>query len=175
MNIPRLALSVRQPWAWAIAAGHKDVENRSTFAVSKAGFDARPVAIHAAKGMTIDEYDDAAEFMQRLGVDCPRPDALVRGAIIGAAMVTAVVRECDSPWFFGPRGLLLADRRQVSPIPAVGALGYFEWRASGQVADPLPWMVAWPDEHRRARRAVADLPKPAADVPLLDRLNDKSC
>ncbi|MBI3445614.1 MAG: hypothetical protein HY055_09700 [Magnetospirillum sp.] len=123
--IPDLALSVRQPWAWGIVLGYKGVENRSTFAVTKAGFDARPVAIHAAKGMTREEYEWAADFMASLGVECPRPDELVRGAIIGAADITAIVKDHDSPWFFGPRGLLLANQRQCPPIPATGALGYF--------------------------------------------------
>lgn len=160
MELPRDALSVRQPWAWAIVVGLKDVENRSKFAVTKGGFDPRPIAIHAAKGMTRDEYEDAAEFMARLGVVCPRPDALVRGAIIGAATVTAVVAQHASPWFFGPRGLLLADARQVGPIPAAGALGYFDWRPGGELAPPLPWMRAWPEDHqpRRQARQPAALP-----------------
>ncbi len=143
--LPQIALSVRQPWAWAIVAGHKDVENRSTFAISKGSLDRRSVAIHAAKGMTRDEYEAAANFMARLGVECPRPDLLVRGAIIGAASITAVVRECASPWFFGPRGLLISDATEVEPIPAVGALGYFEWRRADAMAAPLPWMRAWRD------------------------------
>jgi hypothetical protein len=29
------------------------------------------------------------------------------------------------------------------PIPAAGALGYFEWEESGALAEPLPWMRAW--------------------------------
>lgn len=164
MDLPKIALSVRQPWAWAIVAGVKDVENRSTFAVSKAGFDPRPVAIHAAKGMTIDEYEDAAFFMSRLGVSCPRPDDLVRGAIVGAATVTAIVADCDSPWFFGPRGLMLADARAVDPIPAIGALGYFEWRRSGDLAQPLPWMRAWPGLHQPRRDG-----KPPSALPLFDQ------
>ncbi|MBI2235407.1 MAG: hypothetical protein HYU60_00355 [Magnetospirillum sp.] len=167
IQLPEIALSVRQPWAWAIAAGHKDVENRSTFAVSKAGFDARRVAIHAAKGMTIDEYEDAADFMARLGIKVPRPDALLRGAILGAATVTAVVAESDSPWFFGPRGLMLRDAIQVEPIPAAGALGYFEWATAGQVAAPLPWMLAWPDKHQPRRRQPEE--KPTAPLPLFGR------
>ncbi len=159
--LPDIALSVRQPWAWAIVSGHKDVENRSTFAVSKAGFDARPVAIHAAKGMTVEEYESAAEFMATLGLTCPRPDSLVRGAIVGGATVTAVVRSGTSPWFFGPRGLLLADSFAAEPIPAIGALGYFRWQPDGQVWAPLPWMTAWPNPSGRRRRTAAP-PKPAA-------------
>lgn len=165
--LPKIALSVRQPWAWALVTGVKDVENRSTFAVTKAGFDARPVAIHAAKGMTRDEYEDAAEFMARLGVECPRPDKLVRGAIIGGATVTAVVRESESPWFFGPRGLVMADAYEVPPIPAVGALGYFEWRQGGALAELLPWMMAWPGD--AARRHQPPVPASPPAMPLFSK------
>lgn len=147
-DLPKIALSIRQPWAWAIIYAGKDVENRTTFAVTKAGFDARPVAIHASKGMTREEYEDAAEFMASLGVECPRPDDLVRGAIIGIANVTAIVKASSSQWFFGPRGLLLADQREIESIPCLGALGYFEWKKSGELAEPLPWMKAWPGIYR---------------------------
>ncbi len=148
-EMPDLALSVRQPWAWAICAGFKDIENRSTVAVSKAGFHPRPVAIHAAKGMTRDEYEEASEFMASLGINCPLPKDLVRGAIIGAATVTAIVKDHNSPWFFGPRGLVLTDQCAVQPIPAVGALGLFRWTRSGSLEMPKPWMEAWPEIPKR--------------------------
>jgi hypothetical protein len=148
MIVPKIAISVRQPWAWAIVASHKDIENRSTFAVTKAGFDPRPVAIHAAKGMTRDEYEFAFHFMDELGVLCPPPDELVRGAIIGAATITAVVERSDSRWFMGPRGLVLVDRRRVDPIPAIGALGCFEWQPDGTLAEPARWMRSWPEKGR---------------------------
>ncbi|WP_409188395.1 hypothetical protein [Bradyrhizobium sp. RDM4] len=35
--LPEFALSVRQPWAWAIIHGGKDVENRSAPAVRNMG------------------------------------------------------------------------------------------------------------------------------------------
>ena len=50
--LPTMAISIRQPWAWAIFHAGKDIENRGPMA-SKALF--RPglrVAIHASKGMT---------------------------------------------------------------------------------------------------------------------------
>ena len=127
----------------------------------------RPVAIHAAKGMTRAEYEDAADFMASLGVECPHPASLTRGAIIGAAMVTAVVNKHPSPWFFGPRGLLLADQTEVGPIPASGALGYFKWqRSAGSIATPLPWMMAWPGERQRtlSAHAARPAPQPSADL-----------
>lgn len=159
MTIPSIALSIRQPWAWAIVHGGKDVENRTTFAVTKGGFTPRPVAIHAARGMTRAEYEDAAEFMARLGVTCPPPAELVRGAIVGTATVTAVVKQSASPWFMGPRGLLLADQTALSvPIPATGALGYFAWAPGGECADPLPWMLAWPAHPGRNAPAAPSAP-----------------
>lgn len=78
--LPAQALSVRQPWAWAIVSGHKDIENRSAVAVSKGDMKPREICIHASKGMTQYEYDDAASFMRELGVDCPPPANLIRGA-----------------------------------------------------------------------------------------------
>ncbi len=152
-KLPRKALAVRQPWAWAIVHGGKDIENRTTPAVNH-GMDPRRIAVHASKHMTRDEYERARAFMATIGVDCPRPDALIRGAIIGAVTVTAVVNESESPWFFGPRGLVLSDAVAVEPIPASGMLGYFEWKAGGEIQVPFLWMKAWPDTRtkRKAQR-----------------------
>ena len=150
--LPRKALSVRQPWAWAIIYGGKNVENRSTFAVSKGQLRPARISIHASKGMTRDEYECARETMAKLGVDCPRPDALVRGAIIGDVTVLEVVKESDSPWFFGPRGLVLSAPVPIPPIPALGALGYFQWALAGEPEAPLPWMLAWPGKAKQPDR-----------------------
>lgn len=145
-TLPDIALSVRQPWAWAIVQGLKDVENRSRGALTGPEFKPKRLAIHASQGMTLAEYEDARGFMASIGIVCPRPDHLVRGAIIGAATVTAVVDASDSPWFFGPRGLVLSDVVKVEPIPAFGALGQFRWRDcrhDGHPAAPRPWMRKW--------------------------------
>ena len=152
MKFPNKALSIRQPWAWAIIHAGKDVENRSTFAVTKGDMRPMRIAVHASKGMTRDEYEDAREFMEKRGVECPRPDALVRGAIIGSVIVTAVVKESNSPWFFGPRGLVLSGATPVEPIPVLGALGYFQWAARGEAESPLPWMRAWPGKTKQPAR-----------------------
>lgn len=149
--IPTIALSVRQPWAWAIVHGNKDIvhgvkdiENRSAAAV-RHGMRPAEIAIHAARGMTRDEYENARRFMQSIGVDCPRPDLLTRGAVIGRATVTAIVRRHESPWFVGPCGLVLANAAAAEmPIPAQGELGYFHWRPSGGPPAPvLRWMETW--------------------------------
>ena len=143
IDIPRLALSVRQPWAWAIIHAGKPVENRD-WRKPNPGLKFRGrFAVHAAKGMTRDEYEDAAEFMAGIGVACPAPAELLRGGVIGAASVVDIVREHDSPWFFGPRALLLADAAPVTFRPASGSLGFFEWRPmdASEVPAPARWML----------------------------------
>ena len=146
INLPRLALSVRQPWAWAIVHAGKDIENRS-WRSGNPGLRFRgDFAVHASKGMTREEYEDARDFMERFGVFVPAPADLLRGGIIGIATVVDVVRQSESDWFMGPCGLQLANPRSVPLIPAVGALGYFEWIEADAAIVPTPakWMQAAP-------------------------------
>lgn len=154
-DLPIFAISVRQPWAWAIIHAGKDIENRVKRAITMGQMDRhKHLAIHAANGMTRDEYESAREFMQSLDVDCPRPDALVRGAVIGAARVAGVCNDSESPWFFGPWGLRLQEQSACDPIPCSGLLGTFRWRRNLLEAtrEPLPWMVAWPERPGRTGR-----------------------
>ena len=124
--LPQLALSVRQPWAWAIIQAGKDIENRTWGRPI-----ARPhgrIAIHAAKGMTRDEYAKAVEFMRvACGVKCPHIIELDRGGIIGSVELIDIVTASESPWFEGPFGLVLRDPRPCQFIPARGMLGFFRW------------------------------------------------
>lgn len=143
MDLPTKALSVRQPWAWAILFAGKDIENRSWQAVNHGLTVRGPIALHAAKGMTKPEYDKAAEFMGSIGVDCPPAVDLWRGAIIGTVEVVDVVRDSVSPWFFGPRGLVLQNPQPLTPAPVLGALGYFDWqsRRADAFPEPAKWML----------------------------------
>jgi hypothetical protein len=140
---PRLALSVRQPSAWAIIHGGKVIENRSLGSIRAGNMGPGRIAIHAAAGMKQAEYDYLVWRWARDGVRVPRPDALPRRAIIGSVEVVGVVTESDSPWFGGEAGLLLRDPVPCDPIPAPGALGYFAWTAGGALAAPLRWMTDW--------------------------------
>ena len=143
-QLPRIALSVRQPWAWGIVYGGKDCENRIRPGISFGGMQLSPICIHASAGMTRHEYEFGRDFMERLGVDCPRPEKLVRGAIIGRVTVVKIVTSSASPWFVGPSALLLTGPLPVKPIPVKGALGYFKWeRFEGEVTPPLQWMMNW--------------------------------
>lgn len=150
--LPDLALSVRQPWAWAIIHAGKDIENRSWQAVNHGLKRRGRIAIHAAKGMTRDEYEDAADWIRRCGSTCPAPADLLRGGIIGSVEVVDVVSESASPWFFGPRGLVLQDPKPCEFIPAVGQLGYFKWTRADNSILPAParWML--PDAQTTRKR-----------------------
>lgn len=144
---PQLALSVRQPWAWAIIHGGKDCENRGPMMLRHLPKPIeRRIAVHASKGITRYEYDRAAAFMASIGVTCPSAAELRRGGIIGSVNVVSVTMPSQPPqsrWYFGPRALMLAGAEPCDFIPCSGALGYFTWsRADAStVPAPLKWML----------------------------------
>ncbi|MEM1351003.1 MAG: hypothetical protein AAGF27_01595 [Pseudomonadota bacterium] len=146
-NLPRIALSVRQPWAWAIIHGGKVIENRSLGSIRAGRMGPGVICVHAATGMKEDEYRYAHWRLARHGVACPRPDALIRGGIIGTIEVTGIIMESDSEWFGGEAGLTLANPQAIEPVPAAGALGYFEWVKAGDFAPMKRWMRRFDRNH----------------------------
>jgi hypothetical protein len=125
-ELPAMALSIRQPWAWAIIHAGKDIENRQWSTRFRG-----PICIHASKGMTKAEY---LEFEGVYGMDSqipdvPEPEDLLRGGIVGVAEIIACVSQSRSRWFFGRWGFVLSNARPVKFIPSRGALGLFDWRA----------------------------------------------
>jgi hypothetical protein len=147
-GLPAIALSVRQPWAWAIIHARKGIENRSWYRVPKSWRErCGPVAIHASRGMTRREYEDARRFMERLGVEVPPAHALPRGGIVGSVEVVGLVEESHSPWFVGPMGLVLRNPVPCEIVPAYGRLGYFTWERAP--ADSLPKTPRWMYEVRQ--------------------------
>jgi len=139
------AISVRQPWAWALIHGGKDVENRNKAPIGTSSLIGRRIQIHAAKGMTRHEYESAREHMAKLGVECPHPSELLRGGLIGSVRLVEVVSERPSRWFFGPRGLVVDAPESCEPIAGPGQLGWFNFSPRGDFDPPKPWMVHWPD------------------------------
>jgi hypothetical protein len=143
LSLPKVALSVRQPWAWALIHAAKDVENRDWGSEYPASGFRGAVAIHASQGMTRSEYEEAREFIASIGVECPLPHLLVRGAIIGVARVLGFVDYSPSRWFCGPSALVMADATPCArPVPAVGALGFFKWSPAPEdvMREPSRWM-----------------------------------
>lgn len=131
MKLPELeitpylkALSIHGPWAWAIMAGHKRVENRS-WSTSLRG----RLAIHAGRSRASD--DRAITLFRLLGIDFP--DEFVRGAILGTVEVVDLLPQEDylaaygndrvnRAMAFGPLCWVLQNPRPCRPIPCNGAL-----------------------------------------------------
>jgi hypothetical protein len=119
------ALTVRQPWAWAILYAGKDIENRSW--TNRHVIDT--IAIHAGYGV------DPLEELPR-GVKIPSNEDLVRGAIIGVVDVVDVVDRHRSKWFSGPLGWVLRNpRRLKKPIFCKGSLGL--WHLPQEAQDKI--------------------------------------
>lgn len=128
MSGPTLAISIRQPWAWLILHAGKDIENRSWPTRLRGR-----VLIHAAKGMTRAEYEDA--LMTAKMVSCTRPfpegtmlpafNELPRGGIVGSVEIVDCVSDSISPWFFGSYGFVLRAPEPLPFRPLKGELGFF--------------------------------------------------
>ena len=118
------AITVRQPFASAIVAGVKTVENR-TWRTSHRG----PLLVHAAAGSELPTVAPnvvaALERHARAIGDRPR------GVIIGIVTLVDVVRVSggeveDDEWAVGPWCWVLRDAiRFADPVPYRGALSLF--------------------------------------------------
>lgn len=126
-TLPDRALSIRQPWAWAILNAGKDIENRPR------RFHYRgPICIHASKASGAIEFMQACQDIVAITASKHEPPKLAqpidRGGIIGTAEIVDCIEASDSPWWIGPFGLVL---RNVQPVPFIsvkGALGLFKWK-----------------------------------------------
>lgn len=132
------AITVRQPWAWAISHGFKPVENRNQALPSK--FLGEIIAIHAGHAAIND--DDVASVAKRARVSVD-PTQLATGAIVGFARLVGSTRRradlkkaSDRRWFSGPHGWLLEDVTLLDrPVPCGGQLGF--WRVPRSVRSKL--------------------------------------
>jgi hypothetical protein len=115
------ALSVRQPWAWAIAEGLKRIENR-TWTTSYRG----PLVIHASSN----RRDLESEHVSLLPAF--DPESLRFG--VAAALVELVdvltVRQArrafpGDPFVMGPYCWVVEDPRPLRPLTVRGSLGIF--------------------------------------------------
>jgi hypothetical protein len=116
------ALSIRQPWAWLIAAKLKDVENRTWKTPFRGWF-----YIHAGK--KLDSEITVLDLEMGYGLhpayyhDWSRHNKL--GGIIGRARLVDCVESSPSKWFHGPYGFVIRDAELIDFIPYPGRLGFF--------------------------------------------------
>lgn len=121
------ALSIRQPWAWMILHAGKDIENRMWRTKVRGR-----VLVHAAKGLTQDEWSGAWEFAQGTRATPKAVEAgltlknIERGGIVGSVEIVDCVEMSDSRWFVGPYGFVLRDPKPLPFRPFRGELGFFD-------------------------------------------------
>ena len=122
------ALSIQQPWAWAILDGRKRVENR-TWLTHHRG----PLLIHA--GNSRKWYRALRGKTLPDGSPLPPEDYLHFGAILGVVQLRECVELAEpegaplraDPFASGPVCWVLAEpRRFPSPIPFKGQVTLFE-------------------------------------------------
>lgn len=112
-------LSIRQPWAWLIVNGYKDIENR-TWSTHFRG----KVLIHASKKWDEDfEPADERVLGEEMGIILPNKFDF--GGIVGIAEITDCINKSKSPWFFGPYGFTLANAKPLPFYPCKGKMGFF--------------------------------------------------
>lgn len=125
------ALSIRQPWAYLIVAGYKDVENRTW----NTNFRGR-IYVHAGKSPdNLDGVKSAVGILEKKlsrlgymlavhGIKCD----VEFGGIIGEVTIIDCVQDSDSPWAVpGQYQFVLKDAlRYEQPIPMTGRLGFWE-------------------------------------------------
>lgn len=116
------ALSIRQPWAWAIIAGHKTFENR-TWQTKYRG----SLLIHAGQSMHKADYELMLLYGCERGFDVPCMSDLHRGGIIGRVDLVDMVTAGEGDlWFRGPIGWRLTNPHQLPFQACKGRLGLFE-------------------------------------------------
>src|SRR5688572_22804092 len=118
------ALTVRQPWAWAIVMGYKDVENRSRQTNHRG-----QVLIHAAKRMDPDGF----QLLWELGVYRKLPDELPLGGLVGVVEIEDCVTNSSSPWARSNQWhwVLRKPLEFKNPLYCNGSLGLFTPEVSG--------------------------------------------
>lgn len=119
------ALSIQQPWAWAILYLGKRVENRTW----RSSFRGR-IYIHAGLRFDKDALEDLESDIQR--IPQPEREPCHLGALIGTATVTDCCEPDDVPvgqesWANGPWCFILDDVKPLpQPIAYKGRLGFFK-------------------------------------------------
>lgn len=119
------ALSIHQPWAWAILHAGKVVENR-TWATTHRG----PLLVHAAKSRASYDREKAFDWREIYGTPIPSWEELITGAVVGVVDVVACLRAAEAPptpWAEGPWCWVLANPRPLAdPVPFRGAQLLFD-------------------------------------------------
>lgn len=122
------ALSIRQPWAWLIVHGHKDIENRDWPTTFRG-----QLLVHAGLTMTRAYFDRITEELINAGMlpagGLPSHEELPRGGLVGWTRIVDCVKHSASTWKQeGSFGFVLRDSRPIPFVPWKGRLQFFNVR-----------------------------------------------
>jgi len=113
------ALAIRQPYAWLVVNGIKDIENRSRRTHYRG-----QILIHASLSEDLLFDDGLAKLSSRAGVEFP--SSFKTGGIVGVAEILGCERRHASDWKDPSNwGWVLANARPLPFKPCKGALGFF--------------------------------------------------
>ena len=123
------ALSIRQPWAWLIVNGYKDVENRSWQTKYRGRLYVHASGTHVRKASSYRLVQELGTIEQaaRYGRD-HYVHFETDGCIVGEVTLMNVLWGQDSPWAEpGKYHWILANPvAYEAPIPYKGRLGLFD-------------------------------------------------
>lgn len=129
MNLPTVAISIQQPWAWLVVNGFKDVENRTWPLPRKF---VGHVLIHASKTPKFVQ-SGARDILEEIhsrhglpgGIRLPE-EGRECGGIVGVARLCGSVKGHHSPWA-NPDGWawVVTDAKPLPFMPFKGRLGFF--------------------------------------------------
>ncbi len=111
------ALSIRQPWAWLIVHGYKDIENRTWKTSFRGHF-----LVQAGLKFDYQGYEDVC---RQFDIPLPPAHTFDLGGIAGAATIVDCVDQSNSPWFSGPYGFILKNQQPLPFLAIRGQLGFF--------------------------------------------------
>ena len=133
-------LTVRQPWAWLLVNGFKDIENRSWTTKHRG-----PLLIHASQQLAPHLDDIRKDILRRFGIKIP--DKLETGGIVGQVEIADCVTTTTSPWF------LASWRFRKSAGFITGTNGRLpDTDCEPQTHQPESPLTTTVDDHARERR-----------------------
>jgi len=111
---------IRQPWAWLIVNGFKDIENRSWITHYRG-----PLLIQASVGRPSSaDMNWFRGYARKRGARLP--EEFDFGGVVGMVRLDDCVRKSRSKWFEGPVGWVLSKPKKLQFIPMRGRLGLFD-------------------------------------------------
>ena len=126
-------ISIRQPWAWFIVNGIKNIENRTWKIPQKVI--GKPVLIHAGKYFNDAEIVGIFEDVKAAGICCSAPKVTLNdfkaqlGGIVGIATFTDCIQNSTSVWANQEPGTwhwCIANACPLPFHPYKGRLGFFQ-------------------------------------------------